>query len=226
MTNNKSARLWARLEMGFHADSIHLQNLARDLAIPPRLVLNSDEASDPASDWPERWCRHWDGAGEALRQIREQVQELDTCMTGGRGDRSLLALEAWKIILIEDARLMGTLDAIQAQADGLYKEVPKDWSRLTGLLELHLEMIRACFQSMRIKLELLKEHSPEDTEQLVREILARAAQAEPEATEPEPAHRQTTAEMKVERYHLFDFLDVAKRHGQLVLMESVTPAGA
>ena len=226
MTTDKSARLWARLEMGYHTDAIHLQNLARDLAIPPHLVLNSDEASDPAGDWPERWSRHWDGAGEAVRQIREQVQELDICMSGGRGDRSLPALEAWKIILTEDVRLIAALDVIQAQAGGLNKAVPKDWSRLTRLLELHSEMIRACFQSMRIKLELLKEHSPEDTEPLVREILAHALLAGADATETEAPNRQTTADSAVARYQLLDFLDVAKRHGQLVLMESVTPAGA
>lgn len=226
MTTDKSARLWARLEMGFHTDSLHLQNLARDLAIPAHLVLNSDDESDPTGDWPARWCRHWDTAGETLRQIREQVLAVDTCMSDGRGDRSAPALAAWNIILTEDAKLMAALDAIQAQAGGLNQAVPKDWSQLTGLLELYLEIIRACFQSMRIKLELLKVHSPEDTEPLVQKILAHASRTESAATDHEPARAEATAAVAADQYHLLGFLDVAKKHGQMVFTARVTPADA
>jgi hypothetical protein len=96
------------------------------------------------------------------------VKEMNGFMARSDTDRIKNALDAWERFLAEDAQLVEGLSAIRAQVSGLSATVCKDWNILACTLDAHLETVHACAQALRIKLELLKNHSQEDVDQLIQ----------------------------------------------------------
>jgi hypothetical protein len=114
------------------------------------------------------------------------------------------------------------LSALRAQAGGLNAAVRNDWNMLARTLESHLETIHACAQALRIKLELLKDHSREDVDRAVQDILSKL----PKRTSAEgmksenydQEHRTAAAELEQEHHKFFGFMDIVK--GLLMWIET------
>ena len=172
MTNDKTAPVLARLEIGFRTDSAQLKELEKDLTVTLQSVRHFGRKHGSPDDWNKNWHQQWDNVEEILRRIRALVHEMDQSIENCDCDRLKKALEAWDAFQSEDAKLLDALTAIRAQASGLDAMVRKDWNILARTLDAHLETIHARAQALRIKLELLKKHSKEEVDHLVQEILA------------------------------------------------------
>ena len=214
MTSHETTHILARLEIGFRTDSARLKELDKDLTVTLQRARQFGRKHGSPQEWNTNWCQQWDNVEGLLRRIRVLVNEMDCSIESNDSDRLRKALAAWEIIQSEDARLAEGLSAIRAQAVALNAGVRKDWNILARTLESHLEIIEACAQALRIKLELLKEHSKEEVDQLVQHLLARLpnrAQADgTEAEMHEQEYRKAATELKKERHKFLGFMDVVK----------------
>jgi hypothetical protein len=214
MTNDETTHILARLEIGFRTDSAHLKELEKDLSVTLQCARHFGKQHGSPEDWNTNWHQQWDNVEGLLRRIKVLVHEMDGSIESNDSDRLKRALAAWETIQSEDARLVEALSAIRAQAIGLNAAVRKDWNILARTLEIHLETIHACAQALRIKLELLKEHSKEQVDQLVQDLLAKLPNRTHadgmDAEKYEQEYRKAATELEQERHKFSGFMDVVK----------------
>ncbi len=222
MTADGTTHTLARLEIGFRTDSVRLKELEKDLAVALQRARHFGREHGSPDDWNTSWQQQWDNVEGILRRIRELVNEMDGSIESSDSGRLKKALASWETIQSEDARLVEALSTLRAQASGLNAAVRKDWNILAGTLESHLETIQACAQALRIKLELLKEHSKEEIEHLVQDILSkfpnRPRADGMDAENHERAYRQAATELEQEHHRFLGFVDVVK--GLLLWVET------
>ena len=214
MTSNKPIHILARLEIGFRTDSARLQESEKDLAAALDCARHFGTKHGSPDEWNTHWHKQWDNVEDILRRIRVLVNEMAGFIAKGDRDRIKKTLKAWETFLSEDAKLVEGLIAIRAQASGLSAVVRKDWNILACTLDSHLETLNACAQALRIKLELLKQHSQEDVDQLIQTILSRLpnrAYADAlDAESYEQEYRKAVVELDQERHKFLGFMDVVK----------------
>ena len=214
MTNDKTAPVLARLELGFRTDSAQLKELEKDLTVTLQNARHFGRKHGSPDDWNKNWHQQWDDVEGILRRIRVLVHEMDQSIENCDSDRLNKALEAWETFQSEDAKLLDALTAIRTQASGLDAVVRKDWNILARTLDAHLETIHARAQALRIKLELLKKHSKEEVEHLVQKILSKlpnrthAEGMDAEISEQE--YRRAANELEQEQHEYLGFMDVVK----------------
>lgn len=211
-----------RLEIGFRTDSTRLQALDQELTETLQGLRQFGQEHGAPDDWNATWDQQWDHVEAVLRRIRVLVNELDGSIASSENDRLQRALTTWNTLASEDARLAESLGTIRAQATGLNAAVRKEWNILARKLETHLEIIQACGQALHIKLELLKEHTKEEVDKLVHDILAKLPSHIPAAgmspAQHEEQYRKAAAELKLERHKFMGFIDVVK--GMLLWVET------
>jgi hypothetical protein len=222
MTNDRTTAILARLEIGFRTDSAHLKELETDMTVALQHARHFGKKHGSPDDWNTNWHQQWDNVEGILRRIRVLVNEMDGSIESSDSDRLKKALKAWESIQSEDAKLVKALSAIRAQAIGLNAAVRKDWNLLARTFESHLETIHACAQALRIKLELLKEHSKEEVDDLVKNFLSKlpnrphADGMDAEIYEQEI--RKAAVELEREQHEYLGFMDVVK--GLLIWVET------
>lgn len=222
MINDRTTAILARLEIGFRTDSAHLKELETDMTATLQHARHFGKKHGSPDDWNTNWHQQWDDVEAILRRIRVLVNEMDGSIESSDSDRLKKALKAWESIQSEDAKLVKALSAIRAQAVGLNAVVRKDWNLLARTLESHLETIHACAQALRIKLELLKEHSKEEVDDLVKNFLSKLPNrphADGMDTEIyEHEIRKAAVELEKEQHEYLGFMDVIK--GLLIWVET------
>ena len=222
MTNDRTTAILARLEIGFRTDSAHLKELETDMTVTLERARHFGKKHGSPGDWNTNWRQQWDNVEGILRRIRVLVNEMDDSIESSNSDRLKKALKTWKSIQSEDAKLVKALSAIRAQAIGLNAAVRKDWNLLARTLESHLETTHACAQALRIKLELLKEHSKEEVDDLVKNFLSKLPnrpQADGmDAEIYEQEIRKAAVELEKEQHEYLGFMDVIK--GLLIWVET------
>ena len=214
MNNNQTPHILARLEIGFRTNSGHLKELEKDLSVALQRARQFGTEYGSADDWHTNWQRQWDNVEEILRRISALVNSMDGYIANSDSDRLKQSLETWEAIQAEDSRLVDALSDLRAQAVILGASVQKDWNAIERTLESHLEIIRACAQALRVRLELLKAHSKEDVDHMVQDILSKLpnrARAEGlEAGLQVQDYVQAAAELEEERHKYLGFMDVVK----------------
>jgi len=104
------------------------------------------------------------------------------------------------------------LRAIRGQVNGLETAVRRDWNILARTLEPQLEVIHACGQALRIKLELLKRHSKAEVDRVVEDVLAKLPKRTPTAAAEdssyEQEYQQAFTELQREHHKYLGFMDV------------------
>lgn len=222
MSNERPTHILARLEMGFRTDSARLKELEKDLIVTLQSARHFDKKPGSPDDWKANWRHQWDNVEGILRRIRVLVNEMDGAIKNSDSDRLKKGVEAWETFQSENIKLVEALNAIRAQAVGLNPLFRKDWNTLAHTLESYLETILACAQTLRIKLELLKEHSTEEVDQLVRNIVAKLPNRTHadglDAEKYEQEYRKAAAELKLEHHNFLGFVDVVK--GLLMWVET------
>ncbi len=172
-TNDTTTHILARLEVGLCTDSERLLALDKEMSATLQCARDLGSKQLFPANWNSQWQLHWDDAEDILQPIRRLVHEMDYSIKSDGGDRLAEAMGAWDAIQLEDAKLVIAFAAIREQASGLSADVRSDWNILARALESQLETIHACAQAMRIKLELLKEHSKEEVDRLVQGVLCK-----------------------------------------------------
>lgn len=212
MIAQRKPHILARLEIGLRTDSARLIELEEELRIAMHRsrALGSEYGSP--DDWSIAWCHHWDLIEAILHRIRGLVDEMHTCVRSHAGNRFVQALLAWQTLKVEDTRLKQTLEALHGQAIGLNVTAQVEWEATARALETHLETIHACADALRIKLELLVEHSNEEVDAQVQKILTRLSRhPQPQAlgaSEYEKEYQKAAVELKQERNQFMGFVDV------------------
>lgn len=214
MTQDEIAHVLARLETGFRTDAAHLQATEKELAAALQHGRSLGRPQDAPDDWGSRWHRQWDELENILRGLRERVDQMDDSIASNDPDRLQKALAAWETIEAEDAKLAAALRALYGQASGLEAAARQEWEALAQSLAAHLVTIHACAQALRIKLELLKRHSREETDRLIEELLAklpardRAATTDTESARQ--AYQRAAVELEKERHIFMGLMDIVK----------------
>ena len=109
---------------------------------------------------------------------------------------------------------MTALSTIRTQAGELDTAGRKEWNILATVLESHLEIIHACAQVLRIKLEMLKKYSPTEVDQLVQGITSklpnRTQVKAMNAETYELEYQKAVAELGKEHHQFMGFMDIVK----------------
>lgn len=222
MMKDKSTHILARLEIGFRTDAARLKALEKELTVTLQSARQFGQQHGSPDNWNTHWHQQWDEVEGILRRIRALVSEMQYSLASGESERLKEALEAWEMFEAEDAKLVEALCAIRAEAGGLNAAVRRDWNILARTLEPHLETIHACAQALRIRLELLKQHSKAAVDQLVLDILSKLPnRTHTEGVEVENLeleYRQAAAELEQEHHRFLGFMDVVK--GLLLWIET------
>ena len=105
------------------------------------------------------WQGLWDDISRTLVRIVTEVGTMTGFVEGSETGGNVRALEAWNMIQVEDARLVRALKGARSHVGQLGLDDRKEWNVLARALESQLVEIHACAQSLRLKLEELKERT-------------------------------------------------------------------
>jgi hypothetical protein len=214
MTSTQLTKLLVLLELGFKQDSIHLKSLERDLADCMHSGRRFGRDLPMPEAWSVRWKSHWAGVQDILQDVRALIERMDRAMEGSDPDRLDAAAEAWDSIQTQDARLLTALGLIRDEVVQLDSEIRRDWNDLARTLESHLEDIHTCAQAMRLKLQLLRRHTPEQATQFVDTVFSRMAPLArrfppvPELFDKD--YRQAEIELQREQHEFGGILDTLR----------------
>ena len=160
MTNAKLAKLLPLLELGFEQDSTLLKALESELTTATHAGHRFGRDLSMTELWTNHWKHQWICVHAILREIRALIERMDSAMTSTEADRLDTAAGAWELIQFQDAKLLVALGLIRGDISALAPEVKRDWNNHARTIEAYLGEIHSCAQAMRIKLELLRRHSP------------------------------------------------------------------
>lgn len=212
MNPTQTTLILARLEVGLRTQSSHLIQLEEDLVRTLRRARDLGDEFGSSGDWSTAWRHHWDRVEDILQRIRGRVQEMDQAVNKHESSRLTEVMAAWDALQAEDAELMLALDALREKARGLSPAAQEEWKALIPVLERHLEMIHNCAQSLRLKLEMLKVHSKEEVDHLVKNLVSgQPLLLEKEARdsgEQAQVYDEATKELGREHHAFFGWLDV------------------
>lgn len=213
MTHSKT-HILARLELGLRTDAARLTKLEQELILVLQRGRGLGAEYGSPGDWNNAWGHHWDLVETILRRIHTLVAEVLDDIDSHETDRHTKALQTWTTLQIEDTRLEQTLEGLHGQAVGLNATAQAEWDVIAGKLTSHLNLIHNCADSLRIKLELLKNHSSAEVNEQVQKLLNRLARSpQPNrgsSTDSEEAYQHAAVELQQENNKFLGFMDVVK----------------
>jgi len=168
VTDERIARILARLETGFRTDSNRLRDLDREFTETLQSARHFGNRANAVDRWNVKWYQEWDQVEFILRQTKMLVIEMEQSIATAELTQLQAALAASKAIQAQNHSLAQALAAIRAQANQLTAADRADWNILARTLKSHVETIHSCAQALRIKLELLQDHSHEEVNELVQ----------------------------------------------------------
>jgi uncharacterized membrane protein YheB (UPF0754 family) len=214
MNDAQTTHILARLEIGLRTDSSRLIELEQDLILALRRARGLGEEFGSPGDWNTAWCHHWDHVEAILHRIRGLVNEMEQAITSNEASRLSAAMETWAKLQTEDAELVQALAALRQQAIGLNATAQDEWKAMASALEPHLEMIHGCAQALRLKLELLKVHSKDEVDHLVKNLLTnlppRLKEDASESGVMAQAYVRAATELEQEEHTYLGLMDVIK----------------
>ena len=221
MTHSKT-HILARLEIGLRTDAAHLTELEKAMLLVLQRGRGLGTEYGSPGDWNTAWGHHWDLVEIILRRIHSLVVRIQEDIQSRETGRHIKALQTWATLQIENDRLEQTLAALQSQAVGLNETAQAEWETIAHTLATHLDVIRACGQALRIKLELLKNHSSEEVDEQVRRLLDRISRAPHShgvgTIDQQEEYQHAAVELLQEKNKFMGFMDVVK--GMFLWVES------
>ena len=214
MKYKNSTHQLAQLETGFRTDSTRLEELEKDLAATLHSARHFCKRHSPPELWSTTWDRQWDTAEQMVHRIRVRVVEMHRLVESAGIDDLKRASAAWDGIQSDNTRLLEALNVIKAQTSRLNAVAKRDWELVARNFDSQLETIQAASKALRIKLELLKTHSPEVVGQLVSDVLSKLpnhARADGVTAEDyELEYGRAEKEIEQEHHRFLGFMDVVK----------------
>lgn len=214
MSTDHTARLLTRLENGLRTDVVRLKELENELAESLRAARTVGNEHSPGPDWNHHWQDLWDRAEKSLQKIQTSLQSIQDHITSSSPERLENALALWEEIVAEDSVLIDLVASIRASAGQLSVDVRKEWNLIAMTLESNFDTVHAFGQALRVKLELLKEHSTEEVNALFEKVLQKKPfRSDAEEVEGEKApedYNLAAQEIKQERHEFLGLGDIAK----------------
>ena len=214
MTAHRKTHILARLEIGLRTEVAQLNELEQELILVLQCGRGLGADYGAAGDWINAWGHHWDLVELILRRIHQLVAEVTACIQSQETGRHYRALQTWTALQLENARLEQTLEALHGQATGLNATAQAEWDAVAGPLNAHQNLIRNCTDALRIKLELLKNHSNAEVDEEVQKLLGRLSRTlhakRGAAAANEEENQQAALELQQEKNHFMGFMDVVK----------------
>ncbi|OYW31081.1 MAG: hypothetical protein B7Z47_02145 [Chthoniobacter sp. 12-60-6] len=214
MKTHSKTHILARLESGLRTDAARLDELEQELALVLQRGRGLGAEYGSPGDWTTAWGHHWDQVEIILCRIHDLVSEVQDGIQSHDPERHTRALQTWTQLQIEDTRLEQTLEALHGQAIGLNATAQTEWDAIARTLAEHLNVIHACAEALRIKLELLKDHSSEEVDVQVQKLLARLSRSPQSRSgstlDNEEEYQQAAVELEREKNHFMGFMDVVK----------------
>lgn len=214
MSKAQNTHMLERLEIGLRTDSSRLIKLEQDLVLALRRARGFGGEFDSAGDLNTAWCHQWDQVEVILHRIRELVIEMEQATIKNEPGRLKEAMKTWGRLEMKDAELVRSLDALRQMAVGFNNTARVEWKTMISVLEPHLEMIHGCTQALRLKLELLKAHSTEEVDHLVKTLLTklplRLQENAIESGVIAQAYAQAENELDQEHHTYLGLMDVIK----------------
>ena len=196
----------AELELASRSDASQLRKLQAELAATLQGLRFFGTAENSPAVRNAEWHGHWDDISQTLGRIVSVVGTMTDFVASTETGSKARALEAWDMIQVEDARLVQALKTVRIQVGQLSSDDRTEWNVLARALESQLGEIHACAQSLRLKLEELKERSD----------------GAPLAGGPASPHdhdfRQAALQLEREKHEFLGYMDVAK--GLLIWLET------
>lgn len=147
------------LKAGSKEDASELRELEGGLATTLKAARFFGTEENTLGAQNTDWHGQWDDIGRILLRIRAGIDTMTAFVEGNETGNETHALEAWDMIQSEDARLVLALKNVRTQVGQLGLSQRKEWNVLARALGLQLEAIHDCAQSLRLKLEELRERS-------------------------------------------------------------------
>ena len=214
MIQDTKARILDRLELGLRTDVKLLNKVERELSILLKSALEFGQHQDLGEAWQARWQTQWDSVDGILCRSRMLRMAMEDSLKSSGSERFVNAHQAWENLQSEDYKLLEALSATRTHATGLPPGVLRDWNELASQIESHLETLRGCGQALRVKLELSKQHSSEESERLIDRILVklpdRSLAELMDAEEYGREYCRAAATLEHERHKYMGFVDVVK----------------
>ncbi len=222
ITDAHTTLVLAELETGFRTDSRRLEQLGRELTVAFDAARHFGERQSSAVGWNSAWRSKWDEVDRIVRRISARVHQIEVLIGGDDAERLKQAMSVWEAAQEQDIRLAQVLGGIRLQAASLDPAARSEWNQLARPIEVQLETIHACAQSLRVRLELLRDNSEEELDHLVRGIFSvpcAFAPADDAAAEPHDRDfREASEQLDREQHGFKGFLDVVK--GLLLWVET------
>lgn len=214
MKNDRTSRILSRLETGLLTDSARLKQLASDFGVTLRSARDLGLEQDFTKEWDATWNHRWVMVEDLLQRISGLMGEMDVAIESSDRSRLKEAIGAWESIQSHDVNLVETMSKIRGQASALNAVARIEWNLLATAFDADLETIHACSQALRVKLELLSEHTKEEVDLLVQGFLVNLPKL-PQAADLEMAEYQlkldaAAVELGNEKHQAGGFLDVVK----------------
>ncbi len=211
--NDQTAILLHRLETGFRTDANRLKELGHDFLATLENARRMGPPQPPPQ-WQATWNRRWDDVERLLQRISSQLMEIEGHIESNDKDRLMGSLDMWQTVQPEETELEQALAGAREQAQELGPDSHRDWNTLDGLIHAHLDTLKATTQAMRVKLQLLKQYSREEVDQIVNGVLSRLpahVQKDGAATEDYlKQYRQAALEIEKEQHQLGGLMDTLK----------------
>ena len=211
---SQTSRILELLERGFRTDSARLVALENEMAPVLKQTRALGMTGDSGAVWRADWNRGWECVESILRRNHNRLNQMDGAIQGSDSAALQNTLEDWQSLQAEDATLATALVALRVQAGDLSSEGRREWNAMAHILGGHLELIYACVQALRIKLELLQQHSRTEVDRMVDGILSKLPShpREKNLSEAEYAREydRAAAELDIERHKCTGFADVVK----------------
>ena len=211
MASERLIQTLSRLETGFRTDAARLVEIERDISATLECARQFGMERGSPEAWKEEWDRQWDEIGEMLESIRSRVHLMSGSITGSDFTGLAHALEAWESLQQDEQKLIDGLNRLRIQTPRLNADARQDWDRVAGTLEEHIDTIQACAQALRIKLEFLREHSAEEVERLIQDILTQLPLRSGGGQEDvDQQLREAASQIEKDHHRFLGFADVVK----------------
>jgi hypothetical protein len=214
MKNDRTSRILSRLEKGLLTDSARLKQLDQDFTLTLRGARNLGLEQKFPHEWDTTWNEQWSIVEALLVKIRGLLNTMDVAIESSDDGRLKEALDAWDMIQSEDDQLVKSLGEIRLQANVLNDGSRIEWNLLATTFDANLETIHACSQAMRVKLELLMEHTKEEVDLLILGVLEKLPKLTQQGELDTEMHQwkidAAAIELAKEQHQSGGFLDVIK----------------
>ncbi len=146
-----------RLEQGFRLNRLRLKALEREAALPLQQVRDFGRRHGATAEWHQAWDQQWAEIAATLTRMETLFGEMDAALEGTAPEYLVRAKAGWDSIQAEDQRLVISVNTVRGLAQSLDPLLGTEWNALAHSIEVLLELMLVCAQTLSIRLSIAEE---------------------------------------------------------------------